>query len=184
MTIAAIIAEALRGIGQDPILVGGSAVEFYSQGGYSTADIDLVAEGGPGLTEIMKELDFHKFGKDFVNQKLKIYVEFPSPSLKPQENFQKIKVGDKTLSIISVEDLIVDRLNAFKFWGSAIDGINAMLLLEMGSFEESHLEIRAQQEEVLDALQGVREVREEIIRKKMSRDQGNQLLLKKMKALK
>ena len=29
--IAAIIAEALRSIGQDPILVGGAAVEFYTQ---------------------------------------------------------------------------------------------------------------------------------------------------------
>lgn len=44
--IGAALAEALRSQGQDPILVGGAAVEFYTRGGYSTEDLDFVAEGG------------------------------------------------------------------------------------------------------------------------------------------
>lgn len=182
--IAAILAEALKKINQDPILVGGAAVEFYTQGGYATSDIDLVAPGGPALIEVMKGLGFEKLGKDFVHQDFNIYVEFPGSALKPNERIQKIKVDSTFLSIISLEDLIVDRLYSFKFWQSGIDGYNAMLLFESGPLDEEHLLNRVREEEVGDAFQAVKEIREEVIRKKLKKDQGNKLLSKRMKALK
>ena len=40
--VVAVIAEALKAQGIRPIVAGGSAVEFYTFGGYATADVDLV----------------------------------------------------------------------------------------------------------------------------------------------
>lgn len=182
--IAAVLARALRQVGQDPVLVGGAAVEFYTQGGYSTEDIDMVAPGGADLVKTMEQLGFEKMGKDFIHEPLKVYVEFPGASLGPDERFQEIQMGGQHLRIISVEDLIVDRLASFKFWQSAIDGTNAMLLLELENIDETRLLFRARQENTEDALGSIRALKDEVIRKKLNKEKGSRLLLKKMKALK
>lgn len=176
--LASIITEALRTTGRDPILVGGSAVEFYTQGAYTTSDIDMIADGGKDLVTIMKSLGFEKIGKDYVDRKNGVYVEFPGVSLKASEKTRNVQVGSRTFRIISMEDLIVDRLNAFKFWRSLVDGANALMLLELGDSDESRLKKRAAEEEVLDALTALQRIREEIIRKKLSRDQADALLKK------
>lgn len=182
--IAAIIAEALRSVSQDPILVGGVAVEYYTQGGYSTADIDLVSAGGRDLVQVMESLGFEKIGKDFIQKTLKIYIEFPSRHLKASELSSKIRIGKKILRIISLEDLLVDRLCAFKFWQSAVDGLNSLLLLENSELDEDRLDARAKEEEVLDALHLLQELREEIIRKKIPPKKASLILEKQMKRLK
>ncbi len=184
VTVAAILSEALQEIQQDPILVGGSAVEYYTQGGYSTEDIDMIAEGGPELVQVMMELGFEKKGKDFHHPQLKIYVEFPGRNLQPTEKVDILQIGKRTLKIISREDLIVDRLCAFKYWQSAIDGTNALLLLEESGLRQNHLENRAKEEQVKDALELVEALREEIIRKKLTPQEANRLLQSGMRKLK
>lgn len=181
--ITAVICRVLKALGQNPILVGGAAVEFYTEGGYSTADIDLVAPGGPAVAKSLSELGFERMGKDFVDVKRKIYLEFPSAQLKPEEESVPLQVNQEWIRIISPEDLIVDRLCAFKFWGSAIDGVNVLMLLELEVLDRNRLETRAAQEEVLDALQAVEQVREQGIRRKLSTSATTQLLLKKLKTL-
>ena len=176
--LAAIIAEALRTTGRDPILVGGAAVEFYTQGAYTTADIDMVADGGKDLIEIMRRLGFEKIGKDYIDRKNGVYVEFPGSSLKASEKTRPVQVGSRSFRIISMEDLIVDRLNAFKFWRSLVDGANALMLLELGDSDEDRLKKRASEEHVLDALTALQRIMEEIIRKKLSRDEADALLKK------
>jgi len=184
LQIAAVIAETLREIGQDPVLVGGAAVEFYTRGGYSTADIDMLAEGGSELQAAMKRLGFERLGKDYVQEKLRIYVEFPGRELQASESAIVLKVGTRKLRIISIEDLIVDRLAAFKFWQSAIDGLNAIMLLEMGEEDAGRVERRARESLVEDALFAVRMVREQSIRRKLSNADANCLLEEEMKKLK
>src|SRR5690242_17685839 len=65
--IVSIVTEALKPYEIKPILVGGGAVEFYSRGGYTTGDIDMVAPGGRELAETMRALGFLKRGKDWIN---------------------------------------------------------------------------------------------------------------------
>jgi predicted nucleotidyltransferase len=179
--LAAVLTEALRPTGREPILVGGAAVEFYTQGAYTTSDIDMVTDGGKDLAQVMKDLGFEKIGKDFVDRKNKVYVEFPSSTLKASERARTVRAGNRTFRIISLEDLIVDRLNAFKFWRSLVDGANALMLLELGEADEKRLEKRAEEEKVLDTLIVLRKVREEIIRKNLPRDQADALLSKVQK---
>ncbi|MCC6272964.1 MAG: hypothetical protein IT572_05815 [Deltaproteobacteria bacterium] len=182
--IAAILAEALRGIGQEPVLVGGAAVEFYTQGGYSTSDIDMVAPGGEALASLMRELGFKKAGKDYVDEQNKIYVEFPGESLGPSERYVDLQIDGRTLKVLSAEDLIVDRLCAFKFWQSAVDGVNALLLEELTEYDAARLRERAREEEVEDALDLLHQVRETAIRRKLSRSESSSLLETGMRGLK
>lgn len=178
VTLASIIAEALRTIGQDPILVGGAAVEFYSEGGYSTEDIDMVTEGGPELAQLMDDLGFEKIGKDYFNDAQRIYLKFPGSSLGPHEKFALLKIGPRNLRIISREDLIVDRLCAFVYWKSTVDGKNALLLLESSELDPEHLLNRAKEEKVLHALEAIESLKQDIIRKKIKKQQAEKLLEK------
>ena len=181
--IAAVIAEALRAVGRNPVLVGGAAVEFYTRGGYSTSDLDFIADGGQDVVKVMRELGFERIGKDFVDRRRDIYIEFPSSSLGADEKWNEIDVGGVPVRIISCEDLVVDRLCAYKFWKSAIDGVNAVLLIEMNALNEERLLRAAKRERVADALKAVRDVREEVIRKKLPAPAANQLIEKKMRSL-
>lgn len=174
--VAAVIAEALRQIGEDPVLVGGAAVEFYTDGNYATKDIDMIATGGPSLWNVMKELGFKKRGKDFINEDLEIYIEFPSATLNPGEKSDQIDVEGIFLKIISLEDLIVDRLAAYKFWKSGIDGLNALFLLELGKSDMQRLRERAGAKEIQDALDWVLKIYEEVFRKKLSKTSASKKL--------
>ena len=41
LTVTGVISEAFKEFGVIPVVVGGSAVEFYTLGNYTTRDIDL-----------------------------------------------------------------------------------------------------------------------------------------------
>lgn len=174
--IAAVIADALRTVGQDPILVGGAAVEFYTEGGYATKDIDMVAPGGPDLMEVMKQLGFKRRGKDFIHNQLEIYVEFPGEALGGERHSILLDVDGIPLQIISVEDLIVDRLCSYKFWKSEIDGLAALLLLESGNIDSNLLSAQAKKEDVEDALLWIQKIFEEIFRKKLGKKKASKKL--------
>lgn len=174
--IAAVISEALKEIGEHVVLVGGAAVAFYTNSRYTTKDIDMLAIGGKNLEKVMCELGFERLGKDYINEKLKIYVEFPGDALGYGEKSDKIIVDGKELEIISVEDLIVDRLCAFKFWKSEVDGLNALMLIELGKDDTARTEKRARDEDVLDALDHIRSVYQKVVREKLPPKEANELL--------
>lgn len=176
--IASVIAEALRQINVDAILVGGSAVAFYTEGKYTTQDIDMIAPSGKDTEHIMKQIGFSRHGKDYIHDDLDIYVEFPSDQLEPTEQINIINVGNIKLKIISIEDMIVDRLCAFKYWKSEIDGVNALIMIELGIGDQRRIEDRAREEDVLDALDYLEHAREITIRKKLTPKKSSELLRK------
>lgn len=97
------------------IVVGGLSVEFYTDGGYATQDIDFV---GPGHEEIMNclvDLGFTREGKDSVLENLEVYVEVPSSTLN-QGDLNLVHayktVDGFVVNFIGVEDIFWDRLRA------------------------------------------------------------------------
>lgn len=97
------------------IVVGGLSVEFYTDGGYATQDIDFV---GPGHEEIMNclvDLGFTREGKDSVLENLEIYVEVPSSTLN-QGDLSLVHsyrtVDGFVVNFIGIEDIFWDRLRA------------------------------------------------------------------------
>ncbi|MDR1580575.1 MAG: UbiD family decarboxylase [Synergistaceae bacterium] len=137
-----------------PVLVGGSAVAFYTAGNYATQDIDL-CYSSPKLDSVLMPAGFRKDGRYWINEELDILVECPG-SNRPERVFDvELKNGDHVY-ISSIEDMIADRLCALVFWNSPSDGEWAKLMLESDTDEFAidwgYLEKRALAEGVDAAL--------------------------------
>src|SRR6187402_1436589 len=82
--LAAILAKHLQHHGVSVVLVGGLAVEIYTENLYLTKDIDMVNTNykkPSALHKVMAELGFYKQGRIYVNDTTDITVEFPSGPL-------------------------------------------------------------------------------------------------------
>lgn len=53
ISIAAIITERAKSFTNELVVVGGSAVEFYTAASYMTADLDFVAKDDHRIAEVM-----------------------------------------------------------------------------------------------------------------------------------
>lgn len=124
LVLAALIASLFKEHDIQMTLVGGAAVQFYTQAEYVTGDIDVILQGDDTETieEVMAALDFKRTTtfRHFENELFGFVVEFP-PS--------PIEIGDRTISSVSIieteegpirvvriEDIIMDRLIAAEVW--------------------------------------------------------------------
>lgn len=155
--IVLVIKKALFDFNIEPVLVGGGAVEFYTMGAYTTGDIDLVAPSGKDIDERLCLLGFKKQGKNHINNELGIFLEFPSGSLDSDQEYNELEIGGGKIRIISMEDLIVDRLSAFKWWGSTVDGVNSLLLFnsKVITVNRKKLEAKVKNHDLADAYTGI-----------------------------
>jgi hypothetical protein len=137
-----------------PVLVGGAAVSFYTAGNFATADIDLCYDSII-LAPILIENGFRKEDRYWINEELNILLECPGRETPERINCIELSNGDKVL-VSSLEDMIIDRLCAFKFWAYKVDGEWAKIMLNSSSYQLiidfQYLERRAIFEDVLDVL--------------------------------
>ena len=157
--VLAIITEHLAPKGVRPILVGGAAVEFYTAGGYATLDIDVIADVrilGPA----MLELGFEKAGRHWIRNDIDIALEAPSEELDMDPSrIVEMEMWGSKIYIIGVEDLIIDRLNAYVHWKSDEDGRWAAHLIveNRDAIDWNYLQDRAEQERCVDGLRRILE---------------------------
>ena len=111
-----------------PTLVGGAAVELYTGGAYRTGDLDFVGVVTAAVAQRMEEAGFERHGRHWVHERHRLFLEFPDESLARGDTVAAIRVGRTSVVVIGLEELIVDRLTAWQFWGSEIDGYSAWLL--------------------------------------------------------
>lgn len=126
-----------------PVLVGGAAVELYTGGAYTTGDLDLVGAVEPRLEAALRNAGFERRGRHWVHESAQVFIEFPGSALAAGERAAWIEVEGMRVRLISAEDLLVDRLGAWQYWRSSIDGVNAFLLwqavgedIDLGRFQE------------------------------------------------
>lgn len=121
-----VLAEINRRAKEKPVLVGGGAVEFYSFGHFVTGDLDLCAQTA-ALAAILEDMGFQKDGMYFIRGKL--FIHLLGPDFRGRSD--EVAIGKKGLKIrvISLEDLIVDRLNSCKWWKYQLDCEQACYLL-------------------------------------------------------
>jgi hypothetical protein len=167
--------EELR-VNDFPVLVGGSAVSFYTGGNYATQDIDLTYSS-PRLEEVLLPAGFHRDGRYWVHEELDLLVECPG-SDRPERTLDlELQNGDHVY-ISSVEDMIVDRLCAFAFWDSPSDAQWARLMLETSAealpLDWKYLEKRAQAEDVMEQLRQIKAECEDDERGQNLEIQGNE----------
>jgi len=115
---------------ESPVLVGGGAVELYSGGAYRTGDLDFVGRLGEEGERRLEAVGFRRRGRHWIHEEHQIFLEFPSAHLQEGERAAVIKVGQYSVVVIGLEELIVDRLAAWQFWSSEIDAVNAVRLTQ------------------------------------------------------
>jgi hypothetical protein len=130
-----------------PILVGGSAVEFYTRGTCKSLDIDLLADSD-SLVRILEEMGFSKIGRHWFYTK-DIGIEIVGESPEGRRVNEVLHEG-KLIRVLSIEDLIVDRLNACKHWKSQYDCEQAQVLVGayLDKLDREYLKKRMKEEDL------------------------------------
>lgn len=130
-----------------PILVGGSAVEFYTRGTCKSLDLDLLADRD-SLVQILEKMGFSKMGRHWFYTK-DIGIEIVGDSAEGRRINEIVHEG-KTIRVLSIEDLIVDRLNACKHWKSQYDCEQAQVLagVYLNKLDKEYLKKRMKEEDL------------------------------------
>ncbi len=145
-----------------PVIVGGEAVEIYTQGAFTSLDIDIKSSL-EGLVDCLeKELGFERMQHNFFNKNPLLAVEWQGAALEEgheaESRVRKLSIDGTIIGIIGLEDLIIDRLNAAKFSrhnesyeqaksilaGARIGGLD---------YDATYAEKRAAHDDVLDTYQ-------------------------------
>lgn len=141
-----------------PVLVGGAAVELFTGGAYTTGDLDFVGRLDEEVEEALREMGFSKRGRHWVHDREKVLIELPGRFLGADQRPVWLEVRGRSLRVLSPEDVLVDRLAAWKHWASGEDGVNAYRLFrsQEEALERRRLDQRAEREHVSDALEELR----------------------------
>jgi len=113
---------------QSVFLVGGQAVETYTAGQFPSGDIDVTTSDSASTEKVLKSLGFKQIGMIWFNKQLGVafhIVGYFSP-----ERPRTIEVGPYKARIVGVEELILDRLSAAKFWNIPADYEKAKVLYD------------------------------------------------------
>lgn len=146
----ALLADRLHEDGIVPIVVGGTALEFYTGGGYATADIDLALPLCPEVDEAFRDLGFAKEGRYWLREDLDLLLEAPAPAGLPGETAPRttVTVDGLPVTIIGLEDLLLDRLRAWVHWQSSEDErwATRLALLYADTIDWAYLRRRTERE--------------------------------------
>ncbi|MGP3779075.1 DUF6036 family nucleotidyltransferase [Halanaerobium saccharolyticum] len=162
IALVAIITAALKEIDIRPIIVGGQAVEFYTAGGYSTMDVDLVTPANiKEIDPIIKDLGFNKEGKYWTYKQLDFALEIPGSDLAGDyDKVNEIEIEGLKAYIIGIEDIIIDRLNRYKFWKEYADQewIVGMIYLNYEDIDWNYLYQKSESEKTLEELKEFKKI--------------------------
>lgn len=155
--VLAVLTGALVPAGIKPVLVGGRALEFYTLGGYATRDIDLVINGREQAKAVLKEMGFLRRPgeRHWYHEELDLALEIPGDSLAgSMDKVLTVELDGAEVYIIGIEDLIVDRLAAAKFWNSPADlqWAGKLLALHKQDIDMKYLQKSAGKGQVRDVL--------------------------------
>lgn len=172
MLLLGYISQRLARTGGRLFLVGGQAVETYTGGTFTTGDIDVTTTDRDGTEDILARLGFAREGMIWLNERLGMAVHVVASYPSWAARARRIEVGGYQVSVVGVEDLIVDRLNAAKHWKSERDAEQAAALLRAfeGDLDEAYLDRRAKDDLVGDALKKARGSRSRKARRGSSQD--------------
>ena len=93
-----------------PIVVGGTAEEFWTGDEYHPTDLDLIPEPSRADQEAFRKLGFKKEGRHWVREDIPIATEFPHDDSFEVRRTVDEKVANVVVKIIGVDDLYLDRL--------------------------------------------------------------------------
>jgi hypothetical protein len=144
--LAAVVAKHLQQNDIHVVLVGGLAVEIYSENLYLTKDIDMVDTSyrpPSTIQKAMSEIGFSKQGRVYVNQTTEVSVEFPSAPLSVGGQLiletTVIKTERGEIPILHAKDVIKDRLAAYFHWNDRQSLVQALAIMINHSIQTDEL---------------------------------------------
>jgi hypothetical protein len=161
MLLLGFLSDELSGKGGFLLLVGGQAVETYTGGQFTTGDVDITTTDREETEKLLGRLGFTREGMVWLNEKLAIVVHIVGSYPTRTERVRTVEVGPYRVRVVGVEELIIDRLRAAKFWKSKRDSEQAAVLLNgfRERIDPEYLRNRAQEEKVDDVLSEVEEMK-------------------------
>ena len=143
---------------QSIFLVGGQAVETYTAGQFPTGDIDVTTSDSATTQKVLKSLGFEEIGMIWLNKPLGI--AFHIVGYFPPERSRTIRMGPYKARIVAVEELILDRLSAAKFWNIPADYEKAKVLYDNfeKQIDKDYLRETAKKKKVDDLLLRITEM--------------------------
>ena len=121
--LAGLVCDALRCAGITVTLTGGACVGIWSNGRYTSDDLDFIEEGPVprrAVRQVMETLGFSARGRYFVHAATKLFVEFPTgPLMVGDQRVERVaerKTPFGVLRLLSPTDCVKDRLAAFFHW--------------------------------------------------------------------
>jgi hypothetical protein len=157
LEVAAIVSEALGDLGIEPVVVGGLAVAFWSDGAYRTGDIDVVVPRVPELPERLELLGFRRLGREWLLPGRDVVFEAPAETLDPGDRGEPVRLqSGRRLVVLSPEDSLLWRLREWIYWHTTAGFRQAALLLVAARVDAARLERRAAEEGLALALDELR----------------------------
>jgi hypothetical protein len=107
-----LVAAAFREVfAFDPIVVGGTAEEYWTSAEYHETDLDIVVQLTEPDRAALTSLGFERDGRHWYHPRAKVAVEFPDTRIDGDETRTKeAPVGSGTARLIGLDDLYLDRL--------------------------------------------------------------------------
>lgn len=143
---------------QEPVLVGGAAVELYAGPALTTGDLDLVGGVPDSVGRVLAQAGFEHHGREWLNESWQTLLEFRAADAATRELAITVRVGTHEVVCIGREALIVNRLASWSTWASPVDGMNAFYLFTRprGGADAAKLDALARERGVQGALAELR----------------------------
>lgn len=155
--LASYICSELEKADIEVVLSGGSCVEIYSRGDYTSYDIDLINRYNDTffkIKKVMENLDFKEEGKYFVHNDTKYFIEFPSGPLgvgdSDVKKIEEIVTKYGVLKLLSATDCIKDRLAAFYHWDDNQSLQQSVWVAKLNEIDFDDLEVWSKKEKSMD----------------------------------
>jgi len=108
------------------VLSGGSCVQIYSDGAYTSYDLDMINRYNEPFKKIqsaMQSLGFQEEGKYFTHPQTHYFIEFPPGPLGVGDSsvtsIHEMTTSYGILKLLSPTDCVKDRLAAYYHWNDA-----------------------------------------------------------------
>ncbi len=155
--LAAYVCSKLEENNIETVLSGGSCVQIYSQGKYTSDDIDLIDRFNGGHTlikNVMFDMGFKEHNRYFVHDDTKWFIEFPRGPLgvgdAPVDDIATMEEETGILRLLTPTDCIKDRLAAYYHWDDPQSLEQAVWVAEKNSFDIASIEDWSEKENMVD----------------------------------
>lgn len=164
LEVAAIVEEALDGIGVTAVVVGGLAVAYWTRARYTTTEIDFVMPETEEVRRRIGDLGFEKtLGRHWIYPESQVEFEIPGDFLEGGDEAEEVESkSGRSLRVISLEDMLLWRTREFLHWRDTRGVRHAIYMLESPRLDRDRLRARAAESGLTDAVNWIAKAAEEI----------------------